>query len=1372
MARIFQGILNVEEFVATANPGEYTFSGAVFQSETDSSSLGALGVLAGMVLYVQSVDPATAVPLPGVVHRYVFTSVSAASTSVLDGTILWDEDGSEIDLPMNRSVALLSESTPGIGLGLPPAPNVYPTIPAGLWEAAIAADFRHILDHISGTGGGATGPTGPTGPASTVPGPTGAGVTGPTGPASTVPGPTGATGATGPAPTGNFLSVVTADSPLAGSGTVSDPLTLPIGAASYLVAQAANAPVNAINLGLLASGIIKIAVVGAIAACSIALAGTDYVVPTGVAGGQTIVGGTLTTEGLTIQANGADLTSGTVSIPGTLASTSSTTGSLVVGGGVGIGGALFTAGNATIGNASGSSAIAINGAATNGKWLEFKTAGVVRIHVAAVNAETGSDAGSEFMVRMHTDAGVLIDNALTITRAAGGSATLTRPLRLTGAIASTSKTTGTLIVTGGVGISGELHTGATHIIGTDDNVVIGANANASLNITNSYAAAYGRLSELKFSFDNGVDTNATASISSPYTIWNAGGLCGDLIFSTRGASDAVLTERMRILSTGVVSIPGTTATTSITTGSLVVGGGVGIGGALCTGAPIFVGPAGIVFTDVSGDIAGLWIRVTESPAGASSLTLTGGKFFVDTESGNVANHSSNILGAYFRARYRGDAPGTFSASVIGAQVLAHHTGSGTITGNLIGLSANVSNYGAGTVAHAYGVNIGGTVNSGGGVITENIGLYIGAQTVGAANYAIYTAGSGRVYIGDTTASADIATGALCVTGGISTRNNVHAAGNVYARGGSVTIGQADRAATAGIVIDSLAGYQRDVAFRTANVNRWYMGASNGAETGSDAGSVFFLSAATDAGAYIDSPITIARVAGGAITFSRPITITDTTASSSTVTGALKVAGGLGLGGGIYAGGSIVVNGGVLQIRRNAGGGELSICTIAGTTRGMVMYTGDTSTAAARWRVCTNADAESGSNAGSGFSIDAFTDAGGTIDSPITISRVAGGAITLARPTSITDTTASSSTVTGALKVAGGLGVAGSLYAGTVTSIGNAVVGSSTANGIALSLDAASATTKAISIKTAGLARWQISGTNVAESGSNAGTAFQLDAYTDAGGWSDTVIQIARASGGLVSINRPTAHSVGLTATGSVDVYGIYSLQTINPAGASSAYFHGIRVLHNVSSACAQNITSPAHGVFVSAVSTGTGTISSWNGVTVDIRQSAASGVQTAQAAFSVTSWGCFNAGSTLSNAYGLRVGTPTVTGAITNIYGIKIEDIAGAVSSYAIFTGIGAIRFGDSISLADAKDIAFGATTGTKIGTGSTQKIGFFGATPVVRQTAITAATADAPAGGTGIAAGGWSSATNRNTAISLINNNKVRITELYTRLQALGLLT
>ena len=58
------------------------------------------------------------------------------------------------------------------------------------------------------------------------------------------------------------------------------------------------------------------------------------------------------------------------------------------------------------------------------------------------------------------------------------------------------------------------------------------------------------------------------------------------------------------------------------------------------------------------------------------------------------------------------------------------------------------------------------------------------------------------------------------------------------------------------------------------------------------------------------------------------------------------------------------------------------------------------------------------------------------------------------------------------------------------------------------------------------------------------------------------------------------------------------------------------------------------------------------------------------------------------------------------------------------------------------------------------------------RQAAQPATVAAAPAGGTGTAAGGWDTAINRDTAITLINNLKTRLDALEIKLQTARILT
>lgn len=80
----------------------------------------------------------------------------------------------------------------------------------------------------------------------------------------------------------------------------------------------------------------------------------------------------------------------------------------------------------------------------------------------------------------------------------------------------------------------------------------------------------------------------------------------------------------------------------------------------------------------------------------------------------------------------------------------------------------------------------------------------------------------------------------------------------------------------------------------------------------------------------------------------------------------------------------------------------------------------------------------------------------------------------------------------------------------------------------------------------------------------------------------------------------------------------------------------------------------------------------------------------------------------------------------------------------AFTTGIGAISINGQVTLADAINIALNVTTGTKIGTAVTQKLGFYNVTPVVQpaaagqadQGAMTAVNPAAPTAYTAHAAG------------------------------------
>jgi hypothetical protein len=96
-------------------------------------------------------------------------------------------------------------------------------------------------------------------------------------------------------------------------------------------------------------------------------------------------------------------------------------------------------------------------------------------------------------------------------------------------------------------------------------------------------------------------------------------------------------------------------------------------------------------------------------------------------------------------------------------------------------------------------------------------------------------------------------------------------------------------------------------------------------------------------------------------------------------------------------------------------------------------------------------------------------------------------------------------------------------------------------------------------------------------------------------------------------------------------------------------------------------------------------------------------------------------GATITSHYGLRVQNPTKsgTGAITTLYGVYITAQSSGATNWGIYqAGTESNYFGGSIQIAD-KDFILGTTTGSKIGTATGQKLGFWNATPVVQQAHI-----------------------------------------------------
>jgi hypothetical protein len=147
MSRIVNGIVTIPALNPTGNPGEYLFTGATFASQSDTSGNGAYLVEVGFLVYIPASDPNTFAQIPGVVHRYKLTAVTIVDSATINGIILWDEDGPELDAPTSGVDSIIAMPTSKRRLGLPVDPALYSSLAAGAATAAYNIDTEYILDN-------------------------------------------------------------------------------------------------------------------------------------------------------------------------------------------------------------------------------------------------------------------------------------------------------------------------------------------------------------------------------------------------------------------------------------------------------------------------------------------------------------------------------------------------------------------------------------------------------------------------------------------------------------------------------------------------------------------------------------------------------------------------------------------------------------------------------------------------------------------------------------------------------------------------------------------------------------------------------------------------------------------------------------------------------------------------------------------------------------------------------------------------------------------------------------------------------------------------------------------------------------------------
>ena len=149
MSQSINGVLYVEAFTPTGNPGEYTFENGVFNNQNDVTGEGALIIDQSFVLFTPVVNVNTAMPVIGQLNRYKFTSLTHIDTVRISGTILFDENGVEENIPGNGVFCLVSKTTLNSRLAIPPIDDIYSDLTRGNTISAMLNDLINIVDKTS-----------------------------------------------------------------------------------------------------------------------------------------------------------------------------------------------------------------------------------------------------------------------------------------------------------------------------------------------------------------------------------------------------------------------------------------------------------------------------------------------------------------------------------------------------------------------------------------------------------------------------------------------------------------------------------------------------------------------------------------------------------------------------------------------------------------------------------------------------------------------------------------------------------------------------------------------------------------------------------------------------------------------------------------------------------------------------------------------------------------------------------------------------------------------------------------------------------------------------------------------------------------------
>ena len=735
---------------------------------------------------------------------------------------------------------------------------------------------------------------------------------------------------------------------------------------------------------------------------------TYYIGLAGNASTGLISGTAQTIFGLKYFASGIAITSGT-------ASTNTTTGDLVVTGGIGIGGSLWTSSTnyssiSGVGISNGVVTGTLSGTASSAQVLNTTTDNYSTLYILG-SRSNGGFAGTSIYVNTSISA---LGNTITATTFSGTATSATNSANTN----VTLDTTSTIYLTGSRSNSS---TGSTPTY-----VLSGVSALGNTITATTFTGA------LSGTASSSALVNTDATTGTRYLLGTALNIASG---STQVSVGSGITIGNNLLTSGGIAVTNSTASSSTTTGALIITGGVGIGGSLWTSTTNFSSISGVGHSN-SVITSGVW-------SGTAISAVNGGTGIASYTTGDILYASSSTTLARITA---GTAGSVLTSAGAGSTPYWAVATAGAATGlTLNGLTASTQFFATSISGSGF------TIGSTGSTHTYYIALAGNASTgliSGAAQtiFGLKTFASG-VAITSGTASTNTTTGALSVAGGVGITGQLSV--------NTVALGTTAVSITPSMIFTGTAGTVITMSVLSDTTLAWegssgqLFSIDNNLSSGeifsvSDISGLPIISASAGQSIYLNEFGGFTQVGNGL-------------ASTNTTSGALRVIGGVGITGSLYLGSPLLIpsggtglttytTGDILYasssttLARITAGTAGSVLTSAGAGStpywGLTASTGVTSINS----LTSTSQTLSASISGSGFTIGStgsthtfYIGLAGNASTGL-ISGTAQtifGVKTFASGLAITASTGSTSTSTGALIVSGGAGIGGTLTANNI-----------------------------------------------------------------------------------------------------------------------------------------------------------------------------------------------------------------------------------------------------------------------------------------------------------------------------------------------------